>query len=68
MKYDDSSHRHATRRRPRNCACVHRMHTSVESESNVLVGVERGRGVFNSLAGVQGGVLTTLRAAIAGQN
>jgi hypothetical protein len=30
--------------------------------------VERGRGVFNSLAGVQGGVLTTLRAAIAGQN
>jgi hypothetical protein len=32
------------------------------------IGVERGRGVFNSLAGVQGGVLTTLRAAIAGQN
>jgi hypothetical protein len=32
------------------------------------IGVERGRGVFNSLAGVQPGVLTTLRAAIAGQN
>ncbi|MBX9774185.1 MAG: hypothetical protein K2Y71_07195 [Xanthobacteraceae bacterium] len=32
------------------------------------IGVERGRGVFNSLAAVQGGVLTTLRAAVAGQN
>jgi hypothetical protein len=32
------------------------------------IDVERGRGVFNSLAGVQGSVLTTLRAAIAGQN
>jgi len=32
------------------------------------IDVERGRGVFRSLADVQGGVLTTLRAAIAGQN
>src|SRR5262245_13229629 len=30
------------------------------------IGVERGRGVFASLAGVQPGVLTTLRAAIGG--
>jgi hypothetical protein len=32
------------------------------------IDVARGRGVFRSLADVQGGVLTTLRAAIAGQN
>ena len=32
------------------------------------IDVERGRGVFRSLADVQPGVLTTLRAAIAGQN
>ena len=32
------------------------------------IDVERGRGVFNSLAGVEDGVLTTLRAAITGQN
>ena len=32
------------------------------------IDVERGRGVFRSLADVQRGVLTTLRAAIAGQN
>lgn len=31
------------------------------------IGVERGRGVFRSLADVQPGVLTTLRAATAGQ-
>ena len=31
------------------------------------IDVARGRGVFRSLADVQGGVLTTLRAAI-GQN
>lgn len=31
------------------------------------IGVERGRGVFRSLADVQPGVLATLRAAIAGQ-
>jgi hypothetical protein len=32
------------------------------------IGVERGRGVFASLAAVQPGVLTTLRAAIGGKN
>ena len=32
------------------------------------IDVERGRGVFRSLADVQPGVLTTLRAAIAGPN
>jgi hypothetical protein len=32
------------------------------------IDVERGRGVFRSLADVHGDVLTTLRAAIAGQN
>jgi hypothetical protein len=32
------------------------------------IDVERGRGVFRSLADVQPGVLTTLRAAVAGQN
>ena len=32
------------------------------------IDVARGGGVFRSLAGVQGGVLTTLRSAIAGQN
>jgi hypothetical protein len=31
------------------------------------IDVERGRGVFRSLAAVQPGVLTTLRAAIAGK-
>jgi hypothetical protein len=32
------------------------------------IDVERGREVFRSLAGVEPGVLTTLRAAVAGQN
>ena len=32
------------------------------------IGVERGRGVFRSLAGVQPGVLATLRAAVGGGN
>ena len=30
------------------------------------IGVERGRGIIASLAGVQGGVLATLRAAVGG--